>query len=352
MSNWNFKKASQFVVILSCLLISCTKKDANTNSKEINLSIWSNYISEPVAREFTASTGIKLNISNYSSNEELLAKLQSGGGGADLIVPSDYMVQIMIKQGLLEKLDPSQIPNAKNVDSQWLAQTYDPNNEYSLPYAWTTTGIAINKELYKGSIKSWKDLFSAKDLVGKVSLLDDVREVAGASLKSIGKSLNSVEPKDLQQAEKVLMQFRSQVKMFHTDVLDALKNKEIAVAQAYSGDALRASSETKGQVIYIIPTDGCTLSIDNMAIPKKAKNKANALALINFLLKTETNLNFVKNNRGGPVVAGVRDLLPDDLKNHEALFPKEALRVKLEKIQDLGENTKLYDKLWTNVKSE
>jgi spermidine/putrescine transport system substrate-binding protein len=352
----NLSFFSILVVLLGLTTVSCTKKNNTTETKqpaqELNLAIWGNYISDEVIQSFFKSTGIKINISNYSSNEELLAKMQTGGAGIDLAVPSDYMVDIMIKQKLLSPLDLNQIPNKQNVESKWLNQTYDKGNMYSMPYAWATTGICINRDLYKGKISSWKELFASKDLDGKVSLLDDVREVTGAALKSIGYSLNSKTESEVLKAQNLLVQFKPKVKMFRSDIIDAVKNKEVAVAQSYSSDAIKASFETDGKIEYVIPSDGSTLSIDNMVIPEKAKHKEAAHKLINHLLSTDSNLSFVLNNKGGPITIGIQDKLPPELKNNKALFPDAKVLAKLEKIQDIGDATKIYDRVWQKVKSE
>ena len=180
---------------------ACTKKGAEaptaaqsgaaTGSKVVNLAIWSNYIKPEVLTEFEKRTGIKVQVSNYSSNEELLAKLQAGASGYDVVVPSDYMVFAMSKLGLLKELDFTQLPNFKSIDPKYLKKQFDPANKYSIPYDWGTTGIAVNRTLYKGKIAGWKDLFNNADLAGKVTLLDDVRETIGAALKAQGLSLNS-----------------------------------------------------------------------------------------------------------------------------------------------------------------
>lgn len=336
-------------------LTACTKKSTTQDkaaSQEVNLAIWGNYMAPEIQKKFTEQTGIKINISNYSSNEELLAKVQSGASGIDVAVPSDYMVQIMIKTGLLEELKIDQIPNAKLISSEWLNPAYDQGNKFSLPYGWSTTGIAINRELYKGSIKGWKDLFNSKDLKGKVSLLDDGREVAGAALKMNGFSLNTTKTEELKKAKEDLLSFKPQVKMFRSDTIDALTNKEVAVAQAYSVDALQAAAKTNGKIEYVVPSEGSTLSTDNVVIMKGSKNPQAALQLINFLLSSEANLSFVKNVYGGPILNSTIESLPPEMKNNKGLFPGKETLAKMEKMVDLGESTRLYDELWTEIKSK
>lgn len=154
------------VVMLLLSMAACTKKEestgAGTDAKQnrvVNLAIWSNYITPEMVGEFQKRTGIKIQISNYSSNEELLGKLQAGATGYDVIVPSDYMVFVMAKLKLLRKIEYSKIPNAQNLNSRLKNKPYDPSNTYSLPYGWGTTGIAVNRSLFKGEVAGWKDLF-------------------------------------------------------------------------------------------------------------------------------------------------------------------------------------------------
>ena len=355
MSNLIFNFTRLMSVFVLFLSVACTKKSENTAAtpaQVVNLAIWGNYLSPEMAEKFTQTTGIKINISNYSSNEELLAKLQAGAAGIDVAVPSDYMVEIMAAEKLLEPLNMNEIPNSKGLDPQLLKQSFDPNNAFSLPYAWTTTGIAYNKELIKEKISSWKDLFESKEAQGKLSMLDDVREVMGAALKKNGNSLNSEKDAEIKKAASDLAKIKNKIKMFNSDVIDALKNKEVAIAQAYSSDALKAAEETKGAIVYVIPKEGATFAIDNVVIPKGASNLKNAHALINFLLSEEANVDFVTKNWGGPVLLATKSKLPESVQNNLSLFPEDSVKNKLERMKDLGKSSALYDKAWGKIKSE
>jgi spermidine/putrescine transport system substrate-binding protein len=341
------------VSIMAVAAITGCKKSADSKaSREVNLAIWGNYLSTEQAQAFSAKTGIKLNISNYTSNEELLAKVQGGAGGIDVAVPSDYMVSIMAKEGLLADLDKSKIPNASQVSPELLKQSFDPENKYSLPYSWATAGIAVNRELFKGTIKSWKDVFTNPELAGRMSLLDDVREVAAAALKYNGYSVNTLDPKELKKAEETLLKLKPKVKMFRSDTVDSLVKKEVAVAHSFSTDALQAAAETNGKIEYILPEEGGTRSIDTVVILKGAKNSNEAHELINYLLSSDVNIEFVKTMWGGPVLKTTQNLLPENVKKNTALFPPASKMAKFENLQDIGETTRLYDELWTKVKTE
>ncbi len=348
-----------FLLAMASLTISlgCTKKSVDStvvmipSAGELNLAIWSNYLSPEMAKKFTEQTGIKLNISNYASNEDLMAKIQTGAAGIDVAVPSDYLVTILAKEGKLQELQRTLIPNFTNLSAELLGQDSDPENRFSLPYSWTTTGIAINRELYKGKIESWKDVLENDQLKGKISLLDDIREVAGLALKKQGISLNTTDEKEIKKAKDYLMKIKKNIKLFQSDSIDLLTNKEVAVAQAYSSDALNAWNKSGGKIEYVLPKEGSTRAIDNLVILKGSKNIEGAHKLINFLLSQEANVNFVSTMFGGPVLSGTRELLEPKLKNNEALFPSKESMKNLEAVHDLGDKTALYDDLWTAVKT-
>ncbi|MGZ3689705.1 MAG: polyamine ABC transporter substrate-binding protein, partial [Bdellovibrionota bacterium] len=336
------------LLALSLALVSCTKK---TSAPQIvNLAIWSNYVSPELLAEFEKRTGIKVQISNYSSNEELLAKLQAGASGYDVAVPSDYMVFAMSKLGLLQRLDYSRLSNAKSLDSHYLKKQYDTENKYSIPYDWGTTGIAVNRETYKGSLKGWNDLFNNPALAGKFTLLDDVRETLGMALKAQGFSMNSKDPAQLAKAKELLMKVRVKVKAFTSEPMMPLVNGETAVAHAYLSDALQAKKQSGGKIDYVLPEEGCTIWIDNLVIPTGATHLQAAHQFINFLLEPRSNVSTVMSVFVSPANKEAMGLLPKEfVASNKILFPTDAQLKKCEMIQDLGESLSLWDRIWTEV---
>jgi spermidine/putrescine transport system substrate-binding protein len=337
-------------VIFASLIAGCLK--AGEVKKEVNLAIWGSYVQPELFETFTQQTGLKVNVSNYTSNEELLAKVQAGSSGLDVAVPSDYMVSIMIKLGLLHEIDSNQIANKTLLAPEVLGQKFDPENRYSLPYSWSTAGVAVNRDLFKGTIQSWKDVLQNPALAGKLSLLDDVREVMGAALKMRGKSVNTTDEKELAAAKADLLAVKPRVKMFRSDTIEALVNKEVAVAHSYSTDALQAAAKSGGKIEYILLDEGGTRAIDTLVIFKKAPNVKGAHQLINFLLSPEVNESFVKHVMGGPVLKTTKERLPSDLQKNTSLFPAASKLSKFEGLVDLGDGTRLYDEIWTSVKTE
>lgn len=338
---------------LALTLANCTKKSDSkeTGDSEVNLAIWGNYLTPEMQAQFEKETGIKIKMTNYSSNEELLAKVQSGASGIDVAVPSDYMVEIMAKIELLEPLDYNQIPNKASVIETMLKPDYDPEQKFSLPYAWSTAGIVVNTEMYSKPITSWKEFFTDKDLKGKISMLDDVREVTAAALKVNNFSVNTTKADELKKAKETLLAAKPNIKMFRSDTIEALLKKEVAVAQSYSTDALQASAQNP-KIKYIIPAEGGTRAVDTMVILKGAKHPQAAHKLINFMLEAKTNEAFVNNIRGGPVLKSTKSHLSPELQANSALFPPSEQLSKMERLKDVGDNTKMYDDLWTEIKTE
>ncbi|MBX3040672.1 MAG: spermidine/putrescine ABC transporter substrate-binding protein [Bdellovibrionaceae bacterium] len=330
-------------------LVSCTRNDSNS-AKQVNLAIWGSYLHPDTLAKFTKETGLKINLTHYSSNEELLAKIQSGASGLDVAVPSDYMVTILTKMKLLEPLDKSKVSHVADLLPEHLKQDFDPENAYSLPYAATVTGIAVHRGLFDGKISGWKDLLENPAVNGKLALLDDAREVAAAALKLRGQSLNTTDLVALEQARLDLLKIRPRVKMFTSDSIDILKNQEVAIAQAYSADIMQAMV-AEPKIEFVIPQEGTSKAIDNLVIVKGAKNIEGAHRLIDFLLSPDIYLELIKTIRARPVLKGIQDRLPDELKNHPALFPSKDQMKNLESIRDLGEKNRLYEDLWTQMKT-
>jgi spermidine/putrescine transport system substrate-binding protein len=354
-------------IIITCLILTsamtsgCTKfsksKDSSKSkadapsSKTLNLYIWSEYTSPTVLEAFTKKTGIKVNEANYASNEEMLAKIQSGASGYDIVVPSDYMVSVMKKLELLAEIDKSAVPNIKNLDPKFLGKNFDPENKYSFPYAWGTTGIAVNKALYTEPVTGWDALFTETKASGRIAMLDDVREALGAALKFEGKSLNSKTDAELASAKQILLKAKKHLKAFNSTPADMITSGEVVMAQMYSAEALVAARDSGRLIEFVLPKEGAAMAIDSIAVLKSAKNKPEAWAFINFIFEISSNADLVTRLLTGPVVNGVQDQLPADIKNHKGLFPSELELKAFEMMEDLGDATTQYDRLWSEIKS-
>jgi len=357
LARWNI----HLLILVIGMSLGCTPKSnpigqaeqnvTGAKARVVNLAVWANYLPAELLSEFEKRTGIKTQVSNYASNEELLAKLQAGASGFDLVFPSDYMIVAMVKLGLLRELDYSKISNFKLVDSKYLKKNYDPQNKYSIPYDWGTTGIAINRSIFSGQVKGWKDLFNNPQLSGKISLLDDAREVLGAALKAQGYSLNSKSAQELGKAKELLVKMRSRVKLFTSEPLMPLTNGEVAVSQIYMSDALIARKRTGGKVEYVIPEEGGTFWVDNLVIPSGATHVEEAYQLMNFLLEATSNVTTVMSVFVAPTNREAIHLLPKELQNDPMLFPSPGVLARCEMIEDLGNDLSLWERMWTEVKA-
>ena len=252
----------------------------------LHLFTWSDYTEETAAKEFEKKFGIKIVTDTFGSNEELLAKMQGGASGYDIVVPSDYMVSIMIKQGLLSEIDPSKLPNLAMVYKHLKGLYYDPDNKYSVPYLWGTTGIGYNADLMHAPPDSWQALFSA-EFKGKISLLNDEREVFAMALRLQRLPMNSTDPLEVASAKTRLMTQKPLVKTYTSENYDQLLvSGEVAMAHGWSGTVLRAAAE-KPSIRFIIPKEGGTIWQDNFCVLKTSTHKAEAMVFINYLLEPE-----------------------------------------------------------------
>lgn len=347
------------VVLLVSLIQSCTcsrNSESKTNAgdaargRSVNLFIWGEYTSKRVLDDFEQKTGIHVNETNFSSNEEMLAKLQAGATGYDLIVPSDYMVTILIKLGLLDKLDRTQIPNANNIDPLFMGKEYDPANDYSLPYSWSATGIAYLKKKSPIKITSYKTLVTDPQLKNRVALLDDMREVFALALKIQGDSVNSTDEAKLKKAATTLAAIKQHVKEFNSTPAQSLAQGDVVAAHMYSNEAFRLKLANP-DLEFIIPDEGATTAIDNMIILRSSQKKTEAHALINFFLDPVNNQKFVEDMIAVPVVKGVVEKLPAKFRENQVISNAGYVMKHSEPIQDVGEATTLYDRLWTEFKA-
>ena len=350
-----YKMVALFMV-LALLSAACAGTQAVTASKELNLYAWSEYIPQALLENFQAETGIQVHYDTYSSNEELMAKLQAGASGYDVIIPSDYMVDIMVKQGLLEELDLAQIPNFANISEELKNPDFDPGNKYSIPYQWGTVGIVVDTEKVTRPITSWNDLWDP-EFRGRVVLLDDVREVLGMVLLSLGYDKNSTDPGQLEEAKAKLLELMPNVRLFDSDSpKTALLSGEVWLGQTWNGEAAIAHSENPS-IDYVCPVEGCGLWYDNLAIPKQAPHKDAALAFINFVLEPEQSIEITKEfPYSTPNQAALNLMKTEEPELYAAYTGFPATNPPLEDIQngrpvvDVGEATALWDRIWTEVK--
>ncbi len=264
--------------------------DPSKLSAELHFFNWADYMDEDIMAQFEEACGVKVTQDIYSSNEDLIAKLQAGNSGYDLVIPSDYAVQILINAGLLRPLDMANIPNVVNIDPNLMGMYYDPENTYSIPYQWGTTGIAYNVTAYPDGVDSWAALFDPAQVCeqkGFASMLDDERESIGATLKYLGYSYNDTDPDHQAQARDVLLAQKECLAGYNSDnYSQTLAGEEVMIAHAWSGGTALAHGENEN-VKFVVPKEGSAIYMENMTIPADASNAYTAEIFINYLLSPE-----------------------------------------------------------------
>jgi spermidine/putrescine transport system substrate-binding protein len=317
----------------------------------VNVYNWSEYMPKEVLEKFTMETGIKVNYSTYDSNEVLYAKLKTiRGDGYDLVVPSTYFVNRMREDGMLLKLDKARLPNFQYLDPALLNKPYDPNNDYSVPYLWGTTGIAYNsKKIKPGQVRRYIDMWDPQ-YKGKVLLLDDMREVLGMGLKVLGYSINDTNEKHIREAYEKLRELMPNVKVFNAESPKVFfLEEEVTVGLVWNGEAYKAGKENL-DIKYVHPVEGAALWMDNLVIPMGAKNVDNAYLLLDFLLRPEVarviseEIGYATPNKAAMA------LLDKDFRDNRMVFPSQDDLKHSEFQIDVGEATYVYERYWELLK--
>jgi len=330
--------------------------DKSKLAPQLQLYTWVEYIDPALKEQFETDCGVKVTETNYDSNETLLATLQSGATGYDLIVPSDYMVQIMVSENLLQPLDYTLIPNYKNMGAAHVGQYFDPEQKFIVPYFWGTSGFAVDTSIIADPAASWKTIFEpAPEACGKISMLDDPRETVGAALMYLGYPINDTDPAHLEAAKQALIKQAECVKAYDSQSNDDLIIQgETVIGHIWTGDAILAGLPDVGgreEIVYVIPQEGCTIWQDNMAIPKGATNLYTSHIFINYMndaQRAAQNAEFV--GYGTPNEAA-KALLPEDMLNNPGISPPAETFARLQWIEDVGDALELYDRIWTEFKA-
>ncbi|WP_373600776.1 ABC transporter substrate-binding protein [Paraclostridium bifermentans] len=341
---------STTVIVAMGLLAGCAGK--KNSSEVLNIYNVGDYIDESLIEKFEKETGIDVVYETYDTNEAMYQKIKSGSSNYDLIFPSDYMVEKMNKEGMLQEIDYNNIPNYKNIADEFKNLSYDPENKHSVPYLWGTFGILYNKDMVDDKVDSWNILWDEK-YKGNIMMLDSVRDSMGISLKRLGYSMNSEDSKQINEAKDQLIKQKPLVAAYGNDDLkDRLVGGEAAMGIVYSGDALTLTKEND-YLAYAIPKEGTNKWFDAMAIPTTAENKKEAEQFINFMLDAEnakTNVEYI--GYSTPNKAAL-DMLPDEYKNSPIFNPSKEIIEKSEVFKDLNKDVlKEYDEAWIQIKSE
>ncbi len=334
-------------------------------ASQLTVYNWPDYIDETLLTEYEEEYGVQITYDTYASNEDLLAKLQAGATGYDVIFPSDYMVSQMIELGLLAEIDTNNLPNFANVSEDFKNAPFDPNNRHCVPYQWGTTGIAYragHEFFAENTPDSWAYLFDPELLAhyadGGINVLNDQRELIGAALFYLGYSPNSTDRAQLEEARDVILAAKPYWKTFNSEDYDdaLLIADEVVLSHSWSGDAANAYWSTyddateDGNWYYAIPQEGAVKWLDNICITAFSERKETALHFMNYLLDAEngaaiTNFTYY----ASPNEAAKAYIEPDILAD-AGIFPPANVQDKLQWLFELGDGVFMWDEMWTAIK--
>ncbi len=340
--------------ILAATALTGCGSSAGENG-EVYVYNWGEYIDPEVITMFEEETGIKVIYDEFETNEYMYSKVEAGASNYDVICPSDYMIEKMLANDMLQELNFDNMPNATaNIGAEYYEQAagFDPENKYCVPYCWGTVGILYNKTMVTEPVTSWSILWDEK-YKDSILMQDSVRDLFMVALKLKGYSMNTLNEAELQEAKQLLIEQKPLVQAYVVDqVRDKMIGGEAALGVIYSGEALYTQQQNS-DLEYVIPEEGTNVWIDGWVIPKNAENKENAEKFIDFLCRADIALmNFEYITYSTPNLAA-KELIEDEtVKNSETVFPTLSNYNGLEVFNYLGEEgDALYNNLWKEVKS-
>lgn len=342
------KKVVSALLVLWMLLAALPAMAA----EEVNVFNWEDYISEEAIALFEQETGIKVNYMRFTTNEDMLVQVRADPTNYDVIFPSDYVIERLIAEDMLEELDLQNIPNAA-LTLDWLKEAaYDPGMKHSVPYMWGTVGILYNTKMVKEPITSWTAMWDP-DYKDSVFMMDSIRDTMGITLKMLGYSMNTRDKDALEAVKDKLIEQKKAgiVKAYQVDeTKDKMIAGEAAMGLMWSGDAAYAMGYNE-DLAYVVPEEGSNVWVDAMCVPKGAKNKANAEKFIDFMSRPDIALmNFEEIWYCTPN-QGAIDLIDEETKADETIFPTQETIDRCEFFFDISQDIQLYNRIWLAVKS-
>lgn len=335
--------------------VSYSRKNTFHSDNKVVVYNWGEYIDPDVITQFEEETGIEVVYEEFETNEIMYPKVASGAIAYDLVCPSDYMIQRMIDEELLQEIDYDNVPNVKYIDKTYWekSEEFDPGNKYSVPYCFGTVGILYNTRLVDEPIDSWAVLWDEK-YKDSILMQDSVRDAFGVVLKYKGHSLNSTNMDELEEAKDLLIEQKPLVQAYVVDqVRDKMIGNEAAIGVIYSGEAIYVQRENP-DIEYVIPKEGSNFWVDSWVIPKNAEHKENAERFLNFLCRPDIAKKTFDYITYSTPNTGARELIEDeDIKNSPIAFPSEEELGRCETFRFLGDEwDAVYHKLWREVKSK
>lgn len=317
----------------------------------VNVFNWEDYIAPDVLDDFTKETGIQVNYMRFTTNEDMMVQVEANPSAFDLVFPSEYMVERMLKKDLLAEINFDHIPNFSQLLDNLKNPSYDPENKHSVPYMWGTVGILYNKNMVQEPVTSWNILWDTK-YQNNVFMLDSIRDSMGITLKALGYSMNTRDPAALEAAKARLVEQKTSgvVKAYQVDeTKDKMVANEAALALMWSGDA-QYSIDLNPDLAYAIPEEGSNVWVDAMVIPKAAKNPENAEKLINFLCRPDIAKRNCEKIWYSSPNKGAIELMGEAYTGNTTMNPDSAALEKCEYFSDIDDFIAIYNALWLEVK--
>lgn len=338
--------------ILAALFALFILTGCGSSDNVVNVYNWGEYIDRSVLEQFEEETGITVVYDTFVTNEDLYVKMKNNSSQFDVVIPSDYMIDRMIKEEMIQPLDPEKIPNREKVDTEFFTDmTFDAEGAYSVPYMWGTLGIVYNKNEVSHAPKSW-DVLWDEGYEGRIIMMDSVRDTLGVALARLGYSMNSRSESELEEAKESLIAQKPLVYAYRLDeTKDMMVQNEADLAVMYSGDAYVALEENE-ELEYVIPEEGSNLWIDAMVITKDARNVDNAHTFINFMTRPDIaakNAEYI--GYSIPIPEGVA-LLPAEMRDSQVAYPGNLEALNLEVFNDPSDILDVYDRIWTDIISQ
>ncbi len=340
-------------VLVATMLITTTASLTACGGEEqpkVYVYNWGDYIDEDVNREFEEETGIKVIYDVYPTNEDMFARLSSGGAKYDVLFPSDYMIQKMIKEDMLAPIDTTLLANYPKINDEFKNLSYDPDNAYSVPYLWGTMGIVYNTTMVSSPIDQWADMWDPQ-YTKQVFIYDSEREALMLALKKLGYSMNSQDESELQAAKEELIALKPNVLAYVGDEgKGKMENGEATMMLAWAGDAMLMTANNP-DLAFVIPQEGTNLFVDAMVIPKESQNIENAHKYIDFLSRPDIAARNAEYVGYSTPIEEARQQLPAEIKDSEIAYPDKSLFETMEMFNDPGDMVEVYSRIWTEVKS-
>ncbi len=336
----------QFLAGASCALMAfsfsgCSRK----SSRSLNIYNYSNYIAENTIANFKKDIGISVIYDEFSSQDVLFARLKLGDA-YDLVVATDYMLRRLIRQNLLYPIEGFALKQA--ISERFQAPPWDPELRWSVPYLWGTTGIGYNASKVKEKPSSWDVLWDER-YAQRITMLDEKRDSIGAALIKMGFNGNSINPQELEKAKKLLNDQKKLVRQYTCDYIDSLARNEVWLAQAWSGDVVRARASNP-LIEYCLPQEGSFMFVDSWCIPKFAKHRKEATEFLNYCMQPET-IAQITNHTGFPnTIEKSKLYVNKELLNNPLAYPPEEMLARTYFQTDIGANEKEWDKIWGKIK--